>query len=437
MHSALSLNLQEVELLTKVQDALICRQTPIPGWRNSTPAARQMLVDAVRGILMERKFPAAQQILTAERLADAIAGIGVLDALLREPGVEEIYVRGNCIAVRRDGGYEMLGPTADEDYFIQLVRRVSENTGVAISDKNPTLLVDLPGGERFTALLPPLATAPSINIRTFGRRIRSMRDLAASGTFALHERNVSGCLDDIRDLNLRKKVAGQPRGVPQFLGWSTATLSASTLFCGQFSAGKTTLFNAISEFFPPAAPIAVLETFRELQLAPGTFELRAIAPSAVLPGETPRITMGEVLNLVFTRCDPAAILLGEIVSPSEAMRFLEATNLGRRAYSTIHGASVLSALHRLEQLALAEGVGLSLQAVRALVASGLDLVVLMDQAPARGEENAIARFVAEVVWIRGLTEDGDYDLRMLYSGARGESEDLFAAAWQHTGAVAK
>jgi pilus assembly protein CpaF len=433
MSSSPSLNIQEVELLAQVQDALIRRQTPIPNWSGFTPEKRQTLVDSVRGILMERKHPPASQIQTSERLADAIAGLGVLDALLREPGIEEIYVRGNRIAVRRDGRYEMLGPTATEAYFTQLVRRVSENTGVPLSDKNPTLLVDLPGGERFTGLLPPLATAPSINNRTFGRRVRTMQDLVHAGTFAEHQRRVSGKLSDIRDPELRAKVEAQPLGVPQFLAWATATLSASILFCGQFSSGKTTLFNAVSEFFPKSAPIAVLETFRELELAPGTYELRAIAPSNILPGEAPRITMSEVLNLVFTRCDPAAILLGEIVSPGEAMRYLEAANLGRRAFSTIHGADVLSALHRLEQLALAEGAGLSLPAMRALVASGLDLIVLMDQAPMDGESNAIARYVAEIVWIRGITESGDYDLRPLYTVARGESRHLFEAAWKQTG----
>jgi pilus assembly protein CpaF len=428
-----SLDLQETALLSEIQEELVKWGTPIPKWHGATETERQGLVDTVTKILMQRRYPQAKLLLMTERMADAIAGLGVLDALLREPGIEEIYVRGDVVAVRREGRYEMLGRVADANYFEALIRRVSDNSGMPLSPLNPTLLVDLPGGERFTALLPPLATAPSINIRTFGRKVRSMADLVDSGTFAPHIRGVSGKTRDIRDIDLRKKVEAQPPGVPRFLAWSTATLSASILFAGQFSSGKTTLFNGISEFFPPHAPIAVLETFKELELAKDVFELRAIAPSSNLAGEQERITMAEVLNIVFTRCDPAAILLGEIVSPSEAMRYLEAANLGRRAYSTIHGADVIAALRRLEQLALSDSKGLTLPAVRALVAAGLDLVVLMDQAPHPDDANAISRYVAEVTWIRGLTVSGEYDLVSLYRGSRGDDVSLFETAWRENG----
>ncbi|MBU1662838.1 MAG: Flp pilus assembly complex ATPase component TadA, partial [Chloroflexi bacterium] len=61
-----------------------------------------------------------------------------------------------------------------------------------------------------------------------------------------------------------------------------------------------------------------------------------------------------------TRTNPGSILLGEIVSRGEAKQYLKAANLGRRAYSTIHGADVRTALGRLEQLALGDQPDLGL-----------------------------------------------------------------------------
>lgn len=58
----------------------------------------------------------------------------------------------------------------------------------------------------------------------------------------------------------------------------------------------------------------------------------------------------------------------------EALQFLKATCLGRKAFTTIHGGTVEEALMRLEQLALATAPELGLQAVRSMVTMGLDVV---------------------------------------------------------------
>ena len=123
-----------------------------------------------------------------------------------------------------------------------------------------------------------------------------------------------------------------------------ASQAGNILIAGEFSSGKTTLLNALCKYFPSRSPLAILETFRELQPPEDLFQMRAIAPSMLLPGQEEVATMDWVLNVVYTRTNPSAILLSEIVSPGEAMQFLMAANLGRRAYSTIHGGTVQAAL---------------------------------------------------------------------------------------------
>jgi pilus assembly protein CpaF len=423
--------LREIDrkVLPSVQESLADRKIQPPDWRDESPEARQKFFDAVRGILISY-VSQADLTETATRLCDALTGVGILQPFLRLPGMEEVYVRGDRVAVERNGRLEYLGELAPASYFEQMIRRVADATGKPLSPLNLTLLVDLPGGERFTALLPPLSDAPAINIRCFGRNVRGLDDLERVGTFRKHAPLVSGSLNDIRDPGLRRKVEALKSPAARFLAWVMATLAGSVIFAGPFSSGKTTIFNALSDFFPVGDPIAVLETFREIQIKPEAFTMRAIAPAEILPGDTRRITMDEVLNIVYTRANPRAIILGEVVSPGEALQFLRAANLGRRAFTTLHGGSVTAALQRLEDLALSAQAGLDIRAVREMIVSGIDIVVLMSQAVNASDPRAVDRFVAEITRVTGLDEKGNYALETLYRGVEGHDQNLYTKAWR-------
>jgi Flp pilus assembly CpaF family ATPase len=119
-----------------------------------------------------------------------------------------------------------------------------------------------------------------------------------------------------------------------------------------------------------------------------------------------------------------------VVSPGEALQFLRASNLGRRAFTTLHGGSVGAALRRLEDLALSAQEGLSMRAVREMVVSGLDLVVLMSQAANPKDPRAIDRFVAEIAHIADIDENGNYVLETLYRGVEGAEQSLYGKAWK-------
>jgi Flp pilus assembly CpaF family ATPase len=140
--------------------------------------------------------------------------------------------------------------------------------------------------------------------------------------------------------------------------------------------------------------------------------------------------MDEVLNIVYTRANPRAIILGEVVSPGEALQFLRASNLGRRAFTTLHGGSVGAALRRLEDLTLSAQEGLTMRAVREMIVSGIDLVVLMSQAANPKDPRAIDRFVAEITHVAGIDDKGDYVLETLYRGVEGYDQNLYGKAWE-------
>ena len=427
--NAYALRDADLPLLEKVREKLFSRSVTIPDWRDTDPSIQRRFQDQVRQVLMRQVNPVELDTATL-RIADALSGVGLLQPFLRDSEVEEVYVRGREVSVERRGQLERLGDLAPEAYWENLIRRVSERSGQRLTPHHPAVLVDLPGGQRFTGMLPPLMDAPAINVRLFGEKAsHSLRDL---GAFEQYTPQISGSLDDILDVNLNMAVALIPsakdQGSPErFLAWLVASQAGNILIAGDFSSGKTTLLNHISQYIPNEVPVAVLEPFRELQLSENLYQMRAIAPSENRPGEEPTATMDWVLNVIYTRANPGTIILGEIVSRGEAMQFLKAANLGRRAYATIHGFDVRSALGRLEQLALGDQPELGLAAVRQMVAAGVDIVIHMGRV--RTPEG-VYRFVADISRLQGLDDHGEYQLTHLYSGWKGQPEDPIRQAWK-------
>jgi len=329
------------------------------------------------------------------------------------------------VAVEYDGTFHHLGKLADDSYFENLAVHVADQGGATLRGDRPAVLIDLPGGERFTAIVPRLSTeGTAINIRTFGRRVRTLEEMEKTGTFARRNLSLSGTLTDIFNPEQQVRIQNLQNTPDRFLAWLVATLSGSLMIAGEMGSGKTTLLNALSGFLPTTAPLAALETFRELEIQ-HPFLLRAVAPAELPPG-TPGVSLDWVLNVIYTRMNPAAILVGEVVGP-EALQFLKATCLGRKALTTIHGGTVEEALMRLEQLALASAPELGLDAVRSMVAMGLDVVALMGRVNKSGR---VQRTLQAIAVIQGLDEHGNYCLNYLYRAEGEQSVPVFEKAFQ-------
>lgn len=425
------LNQNDLKLIERVREELVRRGINPPSWRESDPEKRRRFFDEVRSILIDQSE--TRSVLrdrtavnrNAQIITDALSGVGLLDQLLRDPYVEEIFVRNGYVAVEYDGTFHHLGKLADDSYFENLAVHVADQGGATLRGDRPAVLIDLPGGERFTAIVPRLSSeGTAINIRTFGRRVRTLEEMEKTGTFARRNLSLSGSLDDIADPEQQCRIQRLQNTPDRFLAWLVATLSGSLMIAGEMGSGKTTLLNALSGFLPTTAPLAALETFRELEIQ-HPFLLRAVAPAELPPG-TPGVSLDWVLNVIYTRMNPAAILVGEVVGP-EALQFLKATCLGRKALTTIHGGTVEEALMRLEQLALASAPELGLDAVRSMVAMGLDVVALMGRVNQSGR---VQRTLQAIAVIQGLDERGNYRLNYLYRAEGERSMPVFEEAFQ-------
>ncbi len=397
-------------LLPQVQELIVAGNVETPKDRPAQAGSQSQLdgmdVFASRiavmlvGMLSRSEREGAPVAEIAGRFARMLVGVGVLQPFLEDDEVEEVMVRpGGRVFVDRAGRIEDLGQLAPDEHFYRVASYIADTrAGRALTPQYPVVLVDLQGGERFTAMVPPLSPHGTIiNIRRWRVLRLALADMLALGTFSQ-----PGAMMSAPD------VAGST--VAQVLVDVMHANAASLLVSGAFSTGKTTLLNALIANLPDSVMLATAETFRELQVQHPGWAPVVVPP--FLKDKEERITLAEAVNSLLTRARPDVVVLGEITSHDEAREFLRAGNLGVRAMGTIHGNSAESALIRLADLAVREGV--PLRSVREQIADAVNLVVHMNR---HGRQ----RYVAEVAWVRGSDADGHFRLESLYrAGALAE-----------------
>lgn len=415
-------------LLDQVRAYLEQRGATIPGWR-AAESEQGLLRAAIAEALAQARVPDGDIPALTVRVSEMLTGLGLLQATLKEPGLEEIIVRRGHLLVERGGQIEVRGHVASDPYFESLARRAADLGGRAMYGDRPFVLVDLPDQSRFTAMIPELSVeGTAINIRVQRRDTVRVGDLVRAGAFA----PLLVAADD--DLTLAAetealadalRAEGVDAPLPPVVAFLAAVIrrnAASVLVGGEFSSGKTTLLGALLRLVPPETCLAVAETFKELHVA-HPYPARVVVPEAMVKERGNLPSMREVVNVLYTRMRPDVIVFGEIVG-DEAVPLLDAMNLGKRVLTTIHGDDCYGDLLRLELLALASG--LPLAAVQERVARGIQVIVHLARQGRR-------RYVSEVALVTGYDRRaGKYLLRSLYhAGAGGCSRSTeLEALWQ-------
>jgi pilus assembly protein CpaF len=286
------------------------------------------------------------------RILRDTVGLGPLEELLEDPGVEEVMVNGpDRVYVERGGRLEPAGVAfSDEEALRDAVERILAPLGRRVDELSPMVDARLADGSRVNVVVPPLAIdGPTLSIRRFGVRRPGPRELLELGT-----------LDEAQLESLRGAVAGR----------------RSVLVSGGTGSGKTTLLNALSGFIGAGERVVTIEDAAELRLRqPHVVRLESRPPSVEGRGE---VTIRDLLRNAL-RMRPDRIVIGE-VRGGEALDLLTALNTGHDgALSTVHANSPADALSRLETLALMAGLGLPHEAIAAQVRRGIDLVVQLER----------------------------------------------------------
>ncbi|MEA2255848.1 MAG: pilus assembly protein CpaF [Solirubrobacteraceae bacterium] len=312
----------------------------------------------------------AREALVA-RVAERSFGLGPLEPLLRDPGVEEVMVNGTePVWIERAGRLERTAVRfASATDLRDAIERILAPLGRRVDEAEPLCDARLPDGSRVNVVIPPLAPdGPILTVRRFRARGLSADDLVAGGTWDVPLRDVLACAVRAR---------------------------CNVLVSGGTGSGKTTTLNALSSFVPAGERIVTVEDTLELRLQqPHVVRLEARPPSVEGRGE---VTIRRLVRNAL-RMRPDRIVVGE-VRGGEALDMLAAMTTGHDgSLSTVHAGSPEEALRRLETFALMAGVGLPHAAIREQVADAIDLVVHQARLP-DGSRRVVA--VAEVVRVAG------------------------------------
>ena len=290
-----------------------------------------------------------------ENILLTAVGYGPLDHLLRDSSVSEIMVNGpDQVYVERNGMIQKVEDAKfdDENQLLETIRRMVAITGRHIDELSPMVDARLPDGSRINAIIRPASIlGPSLTIRKFRDFVMDVDDL-------LREGSLSPAMADF----LRACVVGR----------------MNILVSGGTGAGKTTTLNVLSSYIPEVQRVITIEDAAELQIQhPHVISLEHRPPNVEGKGE---LTIRQLVRNSL-RMRPDRIVVGE-VRGGEALDMLQAMNTGHDgSMSTIHSNSARDALSRLETMVMMASIDLPYEAVRAQVASAINLLVHQARMP--------------------------------------------------------
>jgi type IV secretion system protein TrbB len=288
-------------------------------------------------------------------------------AWLADPAIVEIMLNpdGRLWVDRFAEGLGDTGKRLSAEDGERIVRLVAHHVGSEVTSGSPRVSAELPTGERFEGLIPPVVTAPAFTIRKHAVAVFILEDYVAAGTMSLDQ-------------------AAMLRGAVRH--------HCNILVVGGTGSGKTTLTNALlAEIAQTSDRVLIIEDTRELQSQTSNrVEMRTKEGVASLPD----------LVRSSLRQRPDRIIIGEVRGGAEALDLVKAWGTGHPGgIGTIHAGSAIGALYRLEQL-IQEVV---VTVPRALIAETIDVIAVL-----RG--CGLQRRLVELATLDDLLVGGDYVL---------------------------
>src|SRR5438093_4851800 len=311
-----------------------------------------------------------------ERLAlevlDEVFGLGPLEPLLQDPGINDILVNGHkLVYVERAGVLEETNIRfKDDTHLMHIIDKIVSGVGRHIDESSPMVDARLADGSRVNVIIPPLAIdGPHLSIRRFGHIAVSENDLLTNATIT-----------------------------PQMLELIKGAVKArlNIVISGGTGAGKTTLLNVLSRYISDTERIVTIEDSAEL-IMKQRHVVRLECRPANVEG-TGAIKQRQLL-INSLRMRPDRIVVGE-VRGEEALDMLQAMNTGHDgSLTTVHANNPRDAISRMETMAWMANLNLPEKPVRRRIASAVSIVIQV----ARMSDGT--RRVTHLTEITGMEED--------------------------------
>ncbi len=250
-------------------------------------------------------------------------GLGDLEILMKDSQLEEVVINSSnepaWVFHRTHGWLKTNIDIETEKRIRHYITLIAREAGREITLLKPLMDASLTNGDRVNATLLPISSrGNTLTIRKFRERPWSIVDFIESNTIS-----ATGAA----------------------ILWLAMENELSMLISGGTASGKTSMLNAISNFFPPNQRIISIEDTRELTL-PNTLHWVPMETRLPNPEGKGEITM---LDLVVNalRMRPDRIIMGEIRRQAEAEVLFEAMHTGHSVYGTFHANDTPEAITRL------------------------------------------------------------------------------------------
>ncbi len=335
--------------------------------------ARAEIRVAVARLVEEERTPLslAEKERVIEEVLDEVFGLGPLEPLLRDSTISDILVTTPKLVYIERGGklFRTSVEFKDNTHLLRIIEKVVARVGRRVDESSPLVDARLPDGSRVNAAIPPVAVdGPLLSIRRFGKELLEGEDLV-------------------------KKLA-LTAGMLELLK-ACVKARLNILISGGTGAGKTTLLNVLSSYIPENERIITIEDAAELRLRQ-THVARMETRPANIEGSGAIKIRDLVVNAL--RMRPDRIIVGEVRS-EEALDMLQAMNTGHDgSLTTIHSNTPRDAVGRLEVLVGMANANMGVRAIRAQVASAIDLMV---QVARFSDGSRKITYVTELVGLEG------------------------------------
>ncbi|MBN1206140.1 MAG: CpaF family protein [Myxococcaceae bacterium] len=299
---------------------------------------------------------------------------------LDDPTVSEIMINGPTdIWIECKGRLFKTQATFSEEGLLGAARNMAQFVGRVLNDERPRLDARLPDGSRIHVVIPPIARrGTTISIRKFFKDKLTMEAL-------IKYQSMTKEMARLIDAGIHTKL--------------------NMLVSGGTGSGKTTLLNIVSSLIPDDERILTIEDSAELQL--NQSHLVAFESRPADKFGKGAVDMGDLLHSAL-RLRPDRIVVGE-VRGGEAFHLMQAMNTGHGgSLATCHANTPTDTLRRIESLCLMSAVELPMVAVRAQVASAINMIICCERLH-DGSRKTTA--LSEVL---PLNEKGDYRTQDLF-----------------------
>ncbi len=364
-----------LELKSQLHDVLLDRLNLAVIDKVQPEELRREVATLVSQVLSEggRPMRAEEFKKLVDELLDEVLGFGPLEPLLADPTINDILVNSHRnVYVERHGVLEKTRVRfRDERHLLRIIDKIVSRVGRRVDESNPWVDARLEDGSRVNAIIRPCAIdGPSVSIRKFARNPLTMERMVEIGT-------------------LNESAASLLKGLVQ--------ARLNVLISGGTGSGKTTMLNAMSSHIGGRERVVTIEDAAELQLQQEHIVRLETRPAS--PAGTGTVTQRDLVRNAL-RMRPDRIIVGE-VRGAETFDMLQAMNTGHEgSMTTVHANTARDALGRIEQMVTMIGLDFPVSAIRAQIASGINVVVQLSRL---GDGSRRVMSVAEITGMEGST----------------------------------